>query len=68
MKTESIPDKDWRRLKAGVYWSDDLEMDVVEPANLTVFEDNDPIDTGLLDADGNKLYRYPDKQKLGFDL
>lgn len=36
-------------------------------AGTTVFEeDGDPEFTGLYDADGNPLYRFPDKVPIGF--
>jgi hypothetical protein len=36
---------------------------------LTVFEDApEPIDTGLLNADGTKIYRHRKMAPIGFDL
>ena len=31
-------------------------------------DDDTPLDTGLLDADGNKLYRVSPRKKLGFAI
>lgn len=47
-----------------VYWNDDLEMDVFDPPSLTVIDDRDCVDTGLVDELGNPLYRVRDP--IGF--
>jgi hypothetical protein len=41
----------------------------IPPVHITVFEpecDFQGVDSGLLDANGNKLYRYKKKKPLGF--
>lgn len=44
-------------------------MDPETPLTLTVYEDDaEPIDTGLLNADGTKLYRSVKRLPIGFDL
>lgn len=54
--------------KPKLYWSDDLEMEVVN-TTITVCETEDePQPTGLLDRHGNELYRVTPKQKMGFVL
>jgi hypothetical protein len=41
--------------------------DASESLAKTVYEDEDkPADTGLLDADGTKIYRVRDRQPIGF--
>lgn len=36
---------------------------------LTVYEnDTESVDTGLLDANGVKIFRQPQRQRIGFDL
>ena len=47
-----------------VYWNDDLEMDVFDPPSLTVFDDEDCVDTGLVDELDYPLYRVRDP--IGF--
>ena len=45
----------------------DYEDDFGGPhRTLTVFEDNDAVETGLYDANGVPLYRVPDRVKMGF--
>ena len=34
----------------------------------TVFEEAEPVRTGLLNAAGVPLYRYPQRHPIGFDL
>lgn len=52
------PPKLWRT-EDGEFWA--------ERPTLTVWEsDPAPIDTGLLDASGTRLYRTPDRQPMGF--
>ena len=29
-------------------------------------EEGSPVETGLLDADGNRLFRIPERHKMGF--
>lgn len=44
-------------------------MEAETPLTLTVYEDSpEPIDTGLLNADGTKLYRPVKRAPIGFDL
>lgn len=39
------------------------------PLTVTVYEDSsEPIDTGLLNADGTTLYRSVKRAPIGFDL
>jgi hypothetical protein len=36
---------------------------------LTVYEhETENVDTGLLDANGVKIFRQPERQRIGFDL
>ncbi len=48
-------------------WWEELPVvaDLPQPAPLTV-HDNGPIDTGLVDKDGNKIMRHPDR--IGFPI
>lgn len=37
--------------------------------DLVVYEDApEPIDTGILDASGTKIFRRPERRRIGFDL
>lgn len=36
-------------------------------STLTIYENNDCRDTGLVDSTGTRLYHFPDKIQLGFD-
>jgi len=46
-----------------MHWSDNRE----HLTGQTVFCDDDrPVDTGLFDAHGVRLYRFPDKHPIGF--
>jgi hypothetical protein len=46
----------------GDWWSSSLP-------SFTIHEGDDaPVDTGLLNAEGKKIFRRPQRQKLGFDL
>lgn len=48
-------------------WVDELESEVSEPPHLVVYEDgNEPQPTGLLDANGNELFRVVDREPIGF--
>ena len=43
------------------------ERPMTVQTSMTVYErDDEPQDTGLLDANGTKLYRVSDKQKMGY--
>ncbi|KKN48361.1 hypothetical protein LCGC14_0653960 [marine sediment metagenome] len=42
------------------YWSDDLEMEILDPPRLNVFESAGPVSTGLFDSSGNELFRFKD--------
>lgn len=52
-----------RKLKKGIamrykaVWVDALEEEAPDVRELTVYEQDDWIDTGLLDQDGNRLYK-----------
>lgn len=49
--------------------NDWLDQDTPFLPSLTVYETTpEPVDTGLLNADGTKLYRRPETGRLGFDL
>jgi hypothetical protein len=51
------------RPKASEYWEDQPPI----AAATTVYEPSEePIDTGLFDATGTKLYRVRDRVKMGF--
>ena len=52
------------RAKQTATWDSDLECEV-EARHVTVIEHDDGIPTGILDKDGNELFRY-EKAKLGF--
>jgi len=54
-----------RYIKMSVRYSDVWEGDVQDP-HLTVYEDNDPIPTGVLDTDGNEFYRCKETVPMGF--
>lgn len=48
-------------------WCDEIEMDVMDPAPLTVYEpDDEPAPTGLLDAQGNELFRVRERNPIGY--
>jgi len=47
-------------------WVDDLEQDCPDPPCLVVYEDDSPEPTGLLDAQGNELYRVDEREPIGF--
>lgn len=52
-------------------WGDrpNYHFDETPVRELTVFErEGGPEDSGLLDANGKRLYRVSDRQPLGFDL
>ena len=51
-----------------LYWNEDVQMETPERMHLVVFEDHDPVDTGLLDAFGNYLYRLPEREPIGFQM
>ena len=53
----SRPRSDW--------WDDDWTADR-QPTTVTVHEEDDPVNTGILDKDGNPIYRMPEKGKLGY--
>lgn len=49
--------------RAGGWW----ETRGRESLATTVYEDDDkPVDTGLINADGTKIYRVRDRQPIGF--
>jgi hypothetical protein len=51
------------------YWDDGQFMEGGGTPDLTVFENEDtPIATGLLDVDGNELFRVEDRQPIGFAI
>jgi hypothetical protein len=54
-------------IRANARWSDTVQGEV-QDVSPTVFEDNDPKPTGLLDAHGNKIFSVPERGMLGFDL
>jgi hypothetical protein len=46
-----------------------LDEDTPFVPNLTVYETApEPVDTGLLDASGTKIFRTPQREPVGFDL
>lgn len=44
----------------------EIEPDAEDYLSRTVFEDNDPIDTGLLDKNGNAIYSFNVMDRIGF--
>lgn len=56
------------RPKARVWYDDGFDhSDESKGSTLTVHEpDNEPIPTGLLDAQGNELLRKPERRPVGF--
>lgn len=42
------------------------EEEFLHVPDVRVFEDDDPQETGLLDARGNTIYRVKERGKLGF--
>lgn len=52
------------RPKLNSRWCDDLDMEIETP-QITVFEADDGIPTGVLDKNGNELLRY-ERVPLGF--
>lgn len=47
-------------------WAEDWYGWVSPPSTVQVHEDDTPVFTGLLDREGNRLYRVRDRQPLGF--
>lgn len=47
---------------------EDRDLGKSATADLVLIEDKFPVFTGLLDEQGNRLYRLPDQHPLGFDL
>lgn len=48
-------------------WCEELDMDVPDPAPLTVYEPDDGAEpTGILDASGNELWRIEEREPIGF--
>jgi hypothetical protein len=43
-----------------------FDSDLSATASNVIVEDEMPIDSGLLNADGERLYRVPEKVPLGF--
>jgi hypothetical protein len=54
-----------RYVKMSTRWSTVME-DEVQDIHLTVYEENDPIPTGVLDSDGNEFYRMKETVPMGF--
>ena len=48
------------------YWDEEAEGDILMPETLTVIEDDDAVDTGLMDAHGNAIYRTSERVPAGF--
>ncbi len=48
------------------YYDEKVEDDVLMPETLTVIEDDDAEDTGILDAQGNAIYRMSERVPAGF--
>lgn len=45
----------------------DDDFDETERQTISVYEtDNEPIDTGLLDANGDRLFRVTEREPIGF--
>jgi len=58
-----------RRPRAGSYYDYDAECDVDQPGTISIVEDAyEAVPTGLLDAAGNELYRYPERHPIGFHV
>ena len=54
------------RPRAAWFW-DGEEQDGITVDSITVFEgDRNPVEIGLLDADGDPIYRLPDTVPFGF--
>jgi hypothetical protein len=48
-------------------WTVETDYPVMERPNITVYEPvDDPIDTGILNASGQKLYRIVEREPIGF--
>ncbi len=46
-------------------WQEDRPVTV--DSSMTIYEaDDTPLDTGLLNADGTRLYKVPDQKKIGY--
>lgn len=48
------------------YWDEDVERDVLMPETMVVVEDDDDVDTGLVDARGYAIYRTSERVSAGF--
>ena len=49
-----------------VSWDAGEELDAGDPRTITVHEDDEPKDTGLLDANGTPIYRVRERVPFGF--
>lgn len=47
-------------------WTSPEFAALCQPDTLTVHEDNEPVDTGLLDEHGNSIYRLRDRVPVGY--
>ena len=54
------------RVKAANIHYNDYANTSFQLAGEVVFEDNDPVDTGLLDSDGTRLFRVKETVPVGF--
>jgi hypothetical protein len=50
------------------YWDEEVEGDVLMPETMTVIEDDDAVDTGLMDTQGNTIYRTSERVPAGFQV
>lgn len=48
------------------YWDEQVEYDILMPETLTVIEDDDSEDTGLVDSRGSPIYRCSERVAAGF--
>lgn len=54
--------------KPRAIWVEDLGEECPDLPQITVYEDDCPQSTGLLDAQGNELYRVDEKEPIGFKV
>lgn len=56
-----------RMTKPRDYWDNALESEIhMQPVLAVIVEDNAPVETGILDADGVMIGRLPDRGPMGF--
>lgn len=58
-----------KRYIANARWCDELGEEVADPSPVHVFEPgNEPVFTGLYDAQGNPLYAIEEREPIGFKV